>query len=89
MDQPLPVAPSASWQPELDELAERKRIVREMGGADRIARQYPRGRLTVRERIQQLLDDGSFQETGTIAGKAIYEASSRVMTGFMLFTKRP
>lgn len=34
------------------------------GGEDRIAAQHKRGKLTARERIQLLLDEGSFQEIG-------------------------
>ena len=83
MDHPLPTAPTTGWQPELDELAERKRIAREMGGADRIARQHAGGRLTVRERIDQVLDPGSFLEIGSIAGKAKYDETQRKMVDFM------
>jgi acetyl-CoA carboxylase carboxyltransferase component len=83
MDQPITASPSTSWQAELDELAERKRIAQEMGGAERIARQHAGGRLTVRERIDAILDDGSFLEIGSIAGKATYDASGKVMTDFM------
>src|SRR5262249_61109978 len=38
-----------------------------------VARQHANGRLTVRERIDRLLDPGSFHETGALAGKAVYE----------------
>ncbi len=34
------------------------------GGEDRVARQHDRGKLTARERIEILLDEGSFVETG-------------------------
>ena len=71
------------WQPELDELAERQRIARQMGGAERVARQHAAGKLTVRERIGHMLDPGSFLEIGSIAGKATYDASQRVMTDFL------
>lgn len=37
---------------------------REMGGPERIARQHAQGKLTVRERIDLLLDPGSFNEYG-------------------------
>jgi acetyl-CoA carboxylase carboxyltransferase component len=37
------------------------------GGEERIARQHALGKLTVRERIDYLLDDGSFQEYGRFA----------------------
>ena len=38
-----------SWQPELDELRERERLARELGGADKIKRQHDAGKLTIRE----------------------------------------
>jgi acetyl-CoA carboxylase carboxyltransferase component len=45
-----------------------------MGGDERVARQHAAGRLTVRERIDRLLDPGSFHETGALAGRARYDA---------------
>src|SRR5258707_3480631 len=38
-----------------------------MGGEARIARIHAQGRLTIRERIDRLLDPGSFVEIGTFA----------------------
>jgi len=38
-----------------------------MGGAERVARQHERGKLTVRERLDLLYDAGSFQEFGLLA----------------------
>lgn len=70
MDQPLLSRPATGWQPELNELAERRRIAQEMGGPERIARQHAAGKLTVRERIDCLLDPGSFREIGSIGGGA-------------------
>jgi len=61
-----------TWQPELDELRRREELARRMGGDERVARQHASGRLTVRERIERLLDPGSFHETGALAGKASY-----------------
>ncbi|MEI6161032.1 MAG: carboxyl transferase domain-containing protein, partial [Roseococcus sp.] len=63
-----------TWQPELDELRAREAEARELGGADKIARQHAGGRLTVRERIEGVIDPGSFREIGAIAGKAEYAA---------------
>lgn len=37
------------------------------GGAERIAQQHARGKLTARERLALLLDEGSFQELGALA----------------------
>ncbi len=62
-----------NWQPELDELARREAMAREMGGPDKIKRQHDGGRLTVRERVEGLADSGSFHELGAIAGKAEYD----------------
>ena len=45
-----------NWKPELDELARREAFARQMGGADKVKRQREQGRLTVRERIDGLLD---------------------------------
>jgi len=65
-----------SWQPELDELRRRQAMTREMGGADKVKRQHDGGRLTVRERIERLVDKDSFREIGSIAGKADYDGKN-------------
>ena len=67
-----------SWQPELDELRARERMAREMGGPDKVQRQHEGGRLTIRERIDRLIDPGSFHEVGAIAGKAEYDAANKL-----------
>ncbi len=51
-----------------EKLAARKRKALEMGGPERVKRQHGRGKLTARERIDLLLDPGSFEEFG-ILGK--------------------
>src|SRR5438309_4004733 len=66
------------WQPELEELRERERLAAELGGADKIERQHQGGRLTVRERIDGLVDGGSFHEVGAIAGRARYDDEGRL-----------
>ena len=45
-----------------------------MGGADKVERQHHFGKLTVRERIDALVDPGSFHEVGAIAGKQVLQA---------------
>ncbi|MGE0698987.1 MAG: acyl-CoA carboxylase subunit beta [Hyphomicrobiaceae bacterium] len=74
--------PRSGWQPELDELRLRERLAREMGGADKVARQHTGGRLTIRERIERLVDPGTFHEIGAIAGRGTYDALGR-LTDFM------
>ena len=64
-----------SWQAELDELQRRTALAQQMGGADKVQRQHDGGRLTVRERIDGLLDGGSFHEIGALSGVADYDAA--------------
>lgn len=56
------------WNALLEELRRRTESAEGMGGADRLRRQRGKGRLNARERIAALLDDGSFNEYGTLAG---------------------
>jgi acetyl-CoA carboxylase carboxyltransferase component len=69
---------TSTWQPELDDLRHRERLAHAMGGPDKVKRQHDGGRLTVRERIDGLVDQGSFHEIGAIAGKAQYDADGRL-----------
>ena len=57
----------ATLDDKLNELDARREHALAMGGNDRVARQRSRGKQTVRERIAQLLDPGSFQEYGQLA----------------------
>jgi acetyl-CoA carboxylase carboxyltransferase component len=57
-----------SWKDEAEEIARRKAQAIEMGGADAVARHHEKGRLTVRERIAAVADEGSFVEHGQVAG---------------------
>ena len=68
-----------SWEPEIEELRTRERMARQMGGPEKIKRQHDGGKLTVRERIDRLLDDGSFHEAGAIAGRAEYDENGNLV----------
>jgi len=46
----------------LSELAEFRERLRGGGGADEVEKQHKKGKLTARERIEKLLDPGTFQE---------------------------
>lgn len=46
------------------ELEARREVVRQMGGAERVAKQHERGKLTARERLASFFDDGVFFEVG-------------------------
>jgi propionyl-CoA carboxylase beta chain len=49
--------------PKIQQLRETKERARQGGGAERIDKQHQQGKLTARERIDLLLDSGSFRET--------------------------
>jgi acetyl-CoA carboxylase carboxyltransferase component len=68
-----------TWQSDIDELKAREQLAYQMGGKDKIERQRAGGKLTVRERIDQLLDPGSFHEIGAIAGKGHYDEGGRLI----------
>ena len=66
------------WESDIEELRRREALAREMGGADKVKRQHDGGKLTVRERIERLLDPGSFHEVGAIAGRAQYDGDGQL-----------
>ena len=51
----------------LDELKRKREIAYALGGTERVARHRKRGHLTARERIDKLLDPGTWKETGLYA----------------------
>jgi acetyl-CoA carboxylase carboxyltransferase component len=69
-----------SWKDELDELARRKRLAEQMGGAEKVKRQHDNNKLTVRERIDRLLDPGTFHEVGATAGATQYDADGNLIS---------
>ncbi|HEX3917295.1 MAG TPA: carboxyl transferase domain-containing protein [Caulobacteraceae bacterium] len=85
------------WKPEVEQLARLRNLRKRMGGPDGVARQHAQGRLTVRERIDLFADAGSFQETSTLAGRALWDDDGQVrsfradayVTGQVLLGGRP
>src|SRR3954465_34822 len=67
-----------SWEADIEELRRREALARQMGGPDKVKRQHDAGRLTVRERIDLLLDRGSFHEIGALAGRAKYGSDGQI-----------
>lgn len=59
-----------SWEKEVLEIERRKSLALAQGGPDGIAVQHAKGRLTIRERIDAVLDAGTFVEHGPGAGFA-------------------
>ena len=66
--------PTGPWEAELTELQQRSHQARQMGGPEAVAKYKARGRQTAHERIDALLDAGSFREMGRITGKGRYDA---------------
>ncbi len=62
-----------TWQPEIDELAHRKALAANMGGAERVERQRAAGKMTVRDRVAEFSDPGSFNEVGAVSGVGSYD----------------
>jgi propionyl-CoA carboxylase beta chain len=48
------------------ELEDRSRRALEAGGKDRVEKQHASGKMTARERVAALLDEGSFEELGQL-----------------------
>ena len=74
--------PDNSWLPTLNEVETLQRLAAERlapGSEDPgVVRQRSRGKLTCRERIDLLLDDGSFREVGSVAGFASYDEEGNI-----------
>jgi len=56
------------WAALLKELERRRSTARALGGADKLARRRAAGRMDARERVDALLDPGSFLELGSLVG---------------------
>src|SRR5436309_540834 len=67
-----------TWESELEEIRRRRKLAKAMGGSERGARHGAEGRTPVRDRIDQLLDDGSFREIGSLAGKVDYDETGQI-----------
>lgn len=66
-----------SWQDEIDEIHQRRALAKQQGGAEAVDKHHAKGRLTIRERIDGLLDDNSFDEVGEGAGVPDYDENGK------------
>ena len=67
-----------SWEKEIQEIGKRRKLAQAQGGAEAVAKHHQRGKLTIRERIDELLDTDSFQEHGKMAGGAVLDDEGEV-----------
>lgn len=58
----------------LAELDGRRKAARRMGGPDKLAKRAERGQLNAQERLDTLLDPGSFFEVGLLGASGVFEA---------------
>ena len=70
-----------SWQDEIDEINKRRDLAKQQGGEAALAKHHEKGRLSIRERIEGLLDADSFDEVGQGAGVPEYDEAGQ-LTGF-------
>ncbi len=84
------------WEKEVERLQRARKRALGMGGQRRIDRQHNLGKLTVRERIDRLLDPGSLIEYGMLATffglspeAEKFAAADGVVTGFGKVNERP
>lgn len=68
-----------SWEKDVEELRRRQALAQEMGGEERVTKHRSLGKLTVRERVDALLDPGSFHEVGSITGSAEYGGDGQML----------
>lgn len=70
------------WSAEVAELERRRTLAADLGGEEKVARHRAAGKLTVRERVEAILDPGSFAEVGGIAGRAGYDEAGIRLEAF-------
>jgi acetyl-CoA carboxylase carboxyltransferase component len=67
-----------SWDSEIDEIKQRRKLAKQQGGKDAVKAHHEKGRLTIRERIDALLDKNSFDEIGEGAGVPKYNDKGKL-----------
>lgn len=72
---------STAWHDRADEIDERRKLARLQGGENAIRKQHGKDRLTIRERIDHIIDKDTLKEVGPIAG-----AGERAEDGALSFT---
>jgi acetyl-CoA carboxylase carboxyltransferase component len=86
------------WHAEVEKLEHERARAYAMGGEARIQRQHDRGKLTARERIDELFDPGTFEEIGILADhrgapgsplEGVYAAADGVVCGAGEIDGRP
>ena len=67
-----------SWKKEVEEIKRRQKLSLNHGGEESIKLQHEKGRKTLRERINLILDDKSFDEVGKLAGSPDFDNEGKL-----------
>lgn len=67
-----------SWQKDVSEIEQRRLLAKQQGGPEAIKIHHAKGRLTIRERIEGVVEKGSFEEHGEGAGFAEFDADGEI-----------
>ena len=67
-----------SWKDEVDEINLRKKLAKKQGGKSAVENHHRKGRKTLRERIDYILDKDSFDEIGVAAGSPEYDENEKL-----------
>ena len=67
-----------SWKREVEGINKRRELALKHGGDDAVDVHHKKGRLTIRERIEALIDPGSLREQGPIAGHSEVDEKGEV-----------
>ena len=69
----------AEWDAELEELRRRRELATAQGGQKAVDKHHSLGRLSIRERIDSLVENGTFDEHGSMAGQGDYDEDGRLI----------
>ncbi|RBW48900.1 acetyl-CoA carboxylase family protein [Marinobacter sp. F3R11] len=69
----------AGWGAEVEESQRRFAMAQQLGGKDKVSKQKAKGKLTARERVEDLADEGTFTEVGALTGFAEYDEQGNLI----------
>ncbi len=67
-----------SWKKDVEEIKKREKLSLQQGGIEAVNTQHEKGRKTIRERLNFILDKNSFDEIGKISGSTIYNDKEKL-----------
>ncbi len=67
-----------SWEKDVKEIKKREKLALNQGGKDSVKIQHEKGRKTLRERLDIILDNNSFDEIGKISGSSEYNENGEL-----------